>query len=355
MAWGECGMSATVAARRTRIRALPSSANSQGNAATSHGHRLALSGATIPGHALPDPSSSASLRMGKGAAIIRPGWLLDSHVHLHSCFAVDRFVSSAAANFRTAAARLKLGSGALGCIVLTDTREQRGFERLYDLVESPSGGEWSIELTLEDCSLLVKRGGEPVLGVIAGRQITTREGLEILTMGCTDPLEDGLPIDRALAHALRHSAVVILPWGFGKWTLRRGMAVKAILDSEIGTELFVGDNGNRPSLVRAPQLLRVAADRGILTLVGSDPLPLPSHSGRAGQVGNFLPCVPDWSAPARQIESLLRTVEAQPETFRTPEPLIRFARSQLSMQVRKRRRRAPRGEHPRFREIPRLG
>lgn len=279
------------------------------------------------------PTDPRSPESGMPPAGARPaGWLADCHVHLHDQFEPEAFLDGASRNLAEAARRLAVHPDSVGCLFLTETREQRGFLRLQDGI----GGEWTAETTAEGTSLILRRGSAAVLVVIAGRQVVTRERVEVLLLGTTATVPDGESVDRTLGLAMETAGLVVLPWGFGKWLSARGRIVERLLTSADGSALFVGDTGNRPAALPVPRLLRRARDLGIRVLPGSDPLPLSFHVRRAGRCGVFLECTPDLHGPAGQIRRLLLGTRSQPETFRQPEPLVPFAVAQTLMQLTRR-------------------
>jgi hypothetical protein len=260
----------------------------------------------------------------------RTGWLVDGHVHLHDGFAIDTFLAAAAANLDRAARHVGAGPGSLGCLCLADSARERGFERL----RAVTAFDWEALATDEDASLLVARHGVVVMAVLAGIQILTRERLEVLVLGCTDRLPDGEAIERTLERARATDGAVVLPWGFGKWMFGRGRTARRLLAHSSG-HLLAGDNGNRPALLPAPALLRQARQLGVTVLPGSDPLPLPTHAGRAGSFGAFIECSPDMSRPAHQIVGLLGMAGTRLERFGEPERLRRFAAAQAVLRMRR--------------------
>lgn len=277
--------------------------------------------------------SRTDVRRSGAPAGRRTGWLADGHVHLHDWFDLDGFLDGAARNLGDAAGQVGAGTGAVGCLCLTETRQQHGFVRLQE----ERDGVWSAERTLEDSSLVMRKGGTTTLVVLAGRQVVTRERLEVLLLGSAAELPDGEPVERTLDLAAATDGLVVLPWGFGKWTFGRGRIIERLLSTVPGGRLFVGDNGNRPTALSEPRLLRRARELGVRVVPGSDPFPLPSHERRAGRCGVFLECAPDLQRPARQIRELLLSGPAQPETFRQPEPIMQFALSQVAMRMPRRK------------------
>lgn len=254
--------------------------------------------------------------------------LVDAHVHIHPCFPPESFFDGALANFRRAARSLDLSGTATGCLLLTEMAGSHWLRNAPGTV-----GAWTLGSTGEEDSLVARRSTGENLIVVAGRQIVARERLEVLALGRDADIPDGLPLDETLRRVRDSGALPVLPWGFGKWSGRRGALVAATLARPEG-ELYLGDNSNRLQLAGVPRLLREAGERGILVLPGTDPLPFPSHAGRAGSFGLVLEGALD---PLRPAEDLLRRVRAlreQPRTYGRGETLPGFVRNQASLQLR---------------------
>lgn len=262
---------------------------------------------------------------------------MDAHVHLYEQFVLSAFFESAAANFARAARQLALPAETPGCLLLAESTPAHPFERLRR--ESRVAGEagWSVQPTQEPAALVVARGGQPRIAVIAGRQVVTREGLEVLSLGSAERVAPGEPMETTLAAIRAAGALAVLPWGFGKWWFRRGRIVRALLRSGRQPDLLLGDNGGRPRAAPAPAAFREAAARGQRVLPGSDPLPLPGQVRRVGSYGLVLPLAPDWQRPAAQVVQALRSLEAQPASFGQRQGWASFVRSQVGL----RRRRGP--------------
>jgi hypothetical protein len=261
--------------------------------------------------------------------------LVDAHVHFHHCFDRDSFLDAALANFRRGAEELRIGGPFLGCLLLGEMTGERALQRL----RSGEAGTWSFEPTAEPSSLIARRSpdGERLL-VIAGRQVHTREGLEILALLSTEEFPDGLPFRDALARVRWSGAVPVLPWGFGKWWFYRGALIEGLLRRSEPKCLFLGDNGGRPAMGGAPTLLREAGKRGVAVLPGSDPLPLPEHAGRAGSYGFLVRDGVEEGRPAAALRHWLRDLAEQPPTFGGCQSLARFCRDQVALRLRRRPR-----------------
>jgi hypothetical protein len=249
--------------------------------------------------------------------------LVDAHVHFHPCFDLQTFLDGALRNFRNA----RKAAEGTGYLLLTESAGAHWFQRWRDGLNA--GGGWRFELTPEDESLLAVSGTGERLVLVAGRQIVTRERLEVLALGRDLELPDGLPLVETLERVRESEALPVLPWGFGKWWGRRGAVVAETLGHD--GELFLGDNGGR--LGPEPALFRQARKLGIRLLPGSDPLPFARHAGLAGSYGFVLPHAVDTDRPAA---TLLRRIResGQPRAFGRRAGLPRFLRDQVGMQLR---------------------
>lgn len=271
--------------------------------------------------------------------------LLDAHVHFHAVFSRRSFFDGALANLRSAAGELGLAADTVGCLMFTESRGANAFEVFLQEADGAprSGGEqsWSFERTDEDNSLwAVRDSPRRRLLLIAGRQLVTREGLEVLALGCTAELADGKALGPAIDVTLAAGAIPVVPWGFGKWWGRRGALLAELLQGPGERRFFVGDNGGRAALLPRPRMFETAAQNGIFVLPGSDPLPFAPQTTKAGRCGFRLQVALDERRPAAQLLAMLRDGDRQPRVFGRYESLAGFIGQQVAMQLHKRRRRA---------------
>jgi hypothetical protein len=277
--------------------------------------------------------------------------LLDGHVHFHSAFSRRLFFDGALANLRSAAAELGLAADTVGCLMFTESCGAKAFEVfLQEASGAPrSNGEncWSFVRTDEGNSLwAVRDSGPHRLLLIAGRQLVTREGLEVLALGRSAALADREPLRTAIDATLAAGAIPVVPWGFGKWWGRRGALLAELLHRPGERRFFVGDNSGRAALLPRPRLFETAAQNGIFVLPGSDPLPFAPQTTKAGRCGFRMRVALDERRPAEQVLAMLRDCERQPQVFGRYESLSGFVGQQVAMQLRKRRPGAARRELP---------
>ena len=263
---------------------------------------------------------------------------VDGHVHAHACFDPGELLDAAVRGLRAAA------PGGEGVLLLAGTAGARG---VGPFLAAGGAGAWRTEPTAEAESLRAVHPSGASLLLVDGRQIATRERLEVLALAATPDVPEGLPFEETLARVLESGAVAVIPWGFGKWLGARGARVRAALERAEPGRLFVGDNGGRLRGSPTPRLLREAGHRGIWTLPGSDPLPFPGEFRRAGRRGFLLPGPLDPHRPAESLRARLAALERQPTAFGRGVGPVRFAITQARMQVRvragRRARPAPAG------------
>jgi hypothetical protein len=262
--------------------------------------------------------------------------LVDSHVHVYACFDVAGVFDSAAANFAAAARafRTERDYDAVLCLV------EGCNERFVDSVRTHRAGRlwrgrhgfWEVETGCERESLVVRRGSTR-LKLIAGRQLVTRERLEVLALGTTAQLPEGESIEATLGAVRDAGAAAVLPWGVGKWLGARGAIVARVLANPEWRDVLLGDNGNRLDLGPDPVQFTAARRAGRSVLPGSDPLPLPGQEARVGAYGFAVDVSLDPLRPAAALLALLRSSSALVPYGRR-QPLTRFLGNQLALRAR---------------------
>lgn len=280
--------------------------------------------------------------------------LVDAHVHFHACFERDAFLDAALANFQRGAAELGVTGPFTGCLMFAEREGERWLLRWQRGEDGVKFGEWQFDPAPEGAALIARRrsDGERLL-LVAGRQVRTREGLEILGLATAEEFPDGLPFQDALSRVRWSSALTVIPWGFGKWWFYRGALVESVVCRAERPDLCLGDNACRPRLGDRPRLFREAEARGIPVLPGTDPLPFPEQAVRAGSYGFLLNQGFDEARPAQSLRRTLRSLTAQPRTYGQRRDLTGFCQDQIALRLRRRARvpDASRGMVPRPEEV----
>lgn len=287
-------------------------------------------------------ASEAVRRREPGGDVLSGPFLIDGHVHYYPNFDRDRFFDSALANFRSAAGALGTNAEYAGWLLLAESAGMHYFRRFRDTAGQTADGVWTIHGTGEAESLVARRDTGAGLLLLAGRQIITAEGLEVLALCCDADADDGQPLPAVVDAARRLDAIVVLPWAFGKWWFRRGDLIDEFVKSAEPTRIFLGDNGGRTRLGPRPRPFRVAESRGIRILPGSDPFPLSSDARRIGSYGFAIDGTIERSRPAAGLKRLLGNGVGRPLPYGDPVGVIGFCRNQLLIRLNLQRTRVRR-------------
>ena len=207
---------------------------------------------------------------------------VDAHVHLRDPHQAD---------LAAIAERLRLCAGEPidgGVLLLAEIGNAGQFNRLRTLP--------GVHL-LPEVNAISARTPHLNLVVIAGRQVTTAEGIEVLIHNTTLAPPDGECAREVLAWARRHRRVATLPWGLGQWTGARRRVVGELLELYPG--LAVGDVPMRP-VVWAERLVRRAED-GRPVLRGTDTLTTEGDARRIGSWGQVVDVRVSGRGPAADV------------------------------------------------------
>ncbi|MBN1825417.1 MAG: hypothetical protein JW958_04055 [Candidatus Eisenbacteria bacterium] len=264
--------------------------------------------------------------------------MIDTHAHLHPCFRLEAFLDGAADHFRRAAEGNGLPAGATGCLLVADCEGRDSFSRWGGGGIDRSCRAWASAPTGEAVSVLARREDGARIALVAGGQVATREKVEVLVFGIREKPPAGESAERTVERALDAEALVVLPWGFGKWWGRRGRVIRRLLRSADPSRLFLGDVANRLSGKTEPLILREARRLGFRVLPGTDPFPFRSQERHAGRYGLILDGAPDPERPFASIRERLVRDGADFRVYGRRDRLVPFFVKQTAMQIRKVRR-----------------
>lgn len=273
----------------------------------------------------------------------RQSVLIDAHVHIYNCFNLSSFLNSAYKNFLEAQNSISETGQFVGVLLLTETAKHNWFEKIQAEAENPDSknvngdlcDDWTFRSTDEPCSIIASTSDNKQLIIIAGRQIVAAERLEVLALGTEKRFADGLPINDVIKSVYETGAIVVLPWGFGKWLGKRGAIIQKILEHEKNIPLYLGDNSGRLSLLPTPQHFKFARWKRIFILPGSDPLPFPSESSKPGSYGFILDGTINIQTPAAALKEMLSANMNDLMTYGKLESPYRFFKHQFTIQFNK--------------------
>jgi hypothetical protein len=269
--------------------------------------------------------------------------LIDAHVHIHECFNLVDFFKHAFQNFNAVAAKIQPQKTLTGILMLTESQNKNIFSTLASFSNDKlfyprlNSINFDVSHTDEKISLKIQDEKKNKIIIIAGRQIVTKERLEVLALCFENIIKDGRPIMDVIKEVREFGGLPVLPWGFGKWTGRRGKILDRILENSERPKIFLGDNGGRAGFLPEPRQFRLAAERGIRILPGSDPLPFPAEIERAGSFGCKVCVDLSENRPAKYLKEILADSRFVLEPYGCLEDPFRFFHNQIKMQFWKRR------------------
>lgn len=217
-----------------------------------------------------------------------------------------------------------------GVLMLTESEGVDAFAALPAVA-----GEWHIAPTSEATSKIATgRSGDKLI-VVSGRQIVSKQGLEVHALGTRAVISDGTPVRDAISSGQDSGALAVMPWGFGKWSGTRGQTLRELVDDGPPNLMFA-DSGVRPAFITRPAQLTQAEASGRLCLAGTDPLPLGRDEGKVGQYGFLAELALDEDRPFAALKAWLAGLDCSPRTYGRLESTLGFFYAQSVMQIRKR-------------------
>lgn len=260
--------------------------------------------------------------------------LVDGHIHIYSCYDLTAFLNAGWSNLSAVplpGTRKERHSVAL---LFTEPGRMDRFEvfRASAAEKSISGtqfGGWEIQPTQDESALrAVKRDGAS-LYLIAGRQISTRERLEVLALTTRAQFKEGEPLHETIDAVVATGAAAVLPWSPGKWMGNRGRAVMKILNEPVAGRILLGDISNRPRFCPTPRAFRYASENRLGILRGTDPLPFPGEERRVGSYGSILEGELDETHPSESIRRALKKRGAIVGQYGQLQRPLTFVRNQF--------------------------
>lgn len=265
--------------------------------------------------------------------------VVDAHVHLYPFMRVRAMLDAAGRNLpglNASAGAEATPAERAGVLLVADPDGVAGYERLLTEPADGEAGPWRREHG-DDHSVTFRQEGGTSLTAIRGQQLITREGLEVLGIGCGAKLRSGFPLAEMVARIRAARGLAILAWGAGKWLGRRGRTLTRLIEAEAGQpDVVLADNGGRPRAWSRVAQFETAAERGMRVLAGTDPLPLAGEVQRIGSYGFRIRVAgSDGVAPGDSLRRALAT-DTPIQIVGRPMPVRGFVLNQLRLRLQRR-------------------
>jgi hypothetical protein len=267
--------------------------------------------------------------------------LVDAHVHIHECFDLNIFLNSSYKNFKKCAKNFNAQSFE-GVLCLTENSKVNFFSKFRKTAELNSNQgnslDWKFHITDEPNSIRLSRNQDEVMYIIAGRQIITKEKLEVLGIGLLQSIDNGKSLADVVELVNQNEALPIIPWGVGKWMGYRRKVISNFIVKYKNGSLFVGDNNNRPFFWVKSTIFKQAGRLNIRNLQGTDPLPFKSEVTKAGRYGFMIEARINQTKPFDEIKKKVNDLNSPLLQYGRPEKTLRFFSNQIQMQLIKRKK-----------------
>jgi len=204
---------------------------------------------------------------------------IDAHVHLYPNFDLHTAFTGAINNF--AAWRSPVNSRSL--LLLTERYDCQFFDRLESLASTIG---FLFQRLPQREAVRITNPDQQELFLFSGRQIVTRESLEVCALACSIQIPDRqTPALEVIRRVQETGGIPALNWAPGKWLFQRGKVVAHLLQACRPEELLIGDTSMRPTFWAMPWLMRRARRLGFRMIAGSDPLPFAGEEKNLGRYG----------------------------------------------------------------------
>lgn len=232
----------------------------------------------------------------------------DGHMHLYPAYdikAVFRHLIQNLDRLAGCAGSGTNGNGIHKLAFLAESREHDFFSRLKDRDKTIVGHGLEITSAPDQVCVMVGVRGVGRVCLVAGRQIVTHERLEILGLAMHAKIPDGLPTRDVIQKVVEAGGIPALAWAPGKWLFARGRLVRDLIASDQAKVLRLGDTTLRPTLWPEPRLMKLARERGMAVIPGSDPLPFAGEERYAGTYGFIYQGAFDAERPVASMRQIL--------------------------------------------------
>ncbi len=261
--------------------------------------------------------------------------VFDGHTHIYDCYDLDTFVLAAFRNLKAVGAQLPADQTISYFLLMAEATDVYYFRTLREMAAGEKGNttSWRVDESEESCSLYLFHDDFPSMRVIvvAGRQLITKEKLELLALVSDAEFRDGLELSATVDAVAEAGGVPVCPWGAGKWMGERGKVLEKYLINP-HQDFLLGDSGGRPSFWPRPKIFN--QDAGVARILsGSDPLPLESDQTRVGTFGGIIKLDCPEDRPADFLRQQLKNPQVQITPYGQLCGPVLFVKNQIALRL----------------------
>lgn len=258
--------------------------------------------------------------------------IVDAHVHIYDQFSFPMILEKAYEN-SWHVAHYHGHDQFQTLLLLTETAKENWFTHFEDKINGMDLQGWQGRRLEHEPAIIFSRGIHRII-LVAGYQVATEEGLEVLGLGSTLRAANGMDLETTVEVVIKQGALAVIPWAVGKWLGKRGKKLTRFLKQQSIPGLCLGDNGGRPWCWPAPKLFSLMQERGRPVLPGSDPLPLVHQESQVAGFGFFTQAPISLDSPVSDLKALLTLDNPPISPFGKLESISGFISNQLRLRMK---------------------
>ena len=205
--------------------------------------------------------------------------------------------------------------------------------------EKYNQGEIKFVKAKDNLTIKVDKNSQSILYIFAGRQLVTKENLEVLSLVSDINLPDkAKPIEEVIQAVKDSGGIPALNWAPGKWFSHRGKVIEEQIENNSPDNLFIGETTMRPTVWLKPKLIKRAERKGFRVMAGSDPLPFPGEENGIGSFGFLIEGDFDPDNPAQSIRTIISDSSNPIKLIGKRNKILTFSKRQFKIMAEKKTR-----------------
>ncbi|MCU0645012.1 MAG: hypothetical protein MUC94_12220 [bacterium] len=259
---------------------------------------------------------------------------IDGHVHLYPVYDLKNAVESGVRNLTDQSK--KINSKVTPVWLLVERSDANFFNQIYQSPNQYENDGVKFKKGNDGLTIVVEKNKKPILYMFAGRQLVTKEGLEVLSLVSNLNIPDRQKsIDEVIQAVIDSGGIPTLNWAPGKWFFGRGKVIAQQIQKKSINEIFIGETTLRNTLWPEPKLIKQARKKGFPVIAGSDPLPFKGEEKGIGSFGFTIEGEFDPEQPAQSLQNLMKSNGKDVQIIGKRNDVFTFARRQYKIMMEK--------------------
>ena len=260
--------------------------------------------------------------------------LIDGHVHIYPNFKISAVLNGGIKRLSA----YNLNDPRINILLLTERFDCNFFRQLTEDKNKKIDG-FKIVNNDSNSAIELENDKGQTLYIFAGRQIVTKEGLEINALATALNITDRqFTADQVIQQITDDGGIPVINWAPGKWFSSRGKIVERLIKESSNKTFLIGDTSMRPTIWSTPRLMTLAKNRGFKIIAGSDPLPFDGEEEMVGTFGFMMQGEFDRNQPTESLHRLLLNPKTECRIIGRRTSPVKFFRRQVKIMREKKQR-----------------